>query len=99
MYVLKQIAPLLLSLLHKSTSVKQTPAKDIVSSVHQCIHYTNKIVKLLGISSIQCVSCNPSTPFCATGCQNALDYQYVACEGVCLPDGFFFDPGFNRIEF
>lgn len=29
---------------------------------------------------------------CPDGCQNRIDTMYVACDGVCLPDGYFFDP-------
>jgi len=74
-------------------AVKQTPAAEISHSVHQCIHYTNKISKLLDEQGKQCLQCDPTHPVCDPVCQNAVDYQYVACLGVCLPDGFYFNPG------
>ncbi len=86
---------LLFLYIHSTLAVKQTPKKDIIESVHQCIHYTNKVNKLLSEQGKQCLSCDPTKPteFCDPACQYALDYQYVACEGICLPDGFYFNPG------
>ena len=75
--------------------VKQTPVDDIEPSVHQCVHYTRKVTKLYTLNDppLRCVMCDPTSPFCNPLCQKWIDYQFAACRGVCLPDGFFFDAG------
>ena len=83
---------LLFSIKH-SIAANQPPTSKIIASVHQCIHYSNKVMKLATELNppVICLKCDPTTPFCDPLCQNALNYQYAACHGVCLPDGFFFD--------
>ena len=75
--------------------VKQTPVDEIEPSVHQCVHYTRKVTKLHSLNDppLRCVMCDPTTSFCNPLCQKWLNYQFAACRGVCLPDGFFFDAG------
>jgi len=36
--------------------------------------------------------CDPTTPVCAVGCQGLVDELFKDCNGVCLPDGYFYDP-------
>ena len=75
--------------------VKQTPVDEIEPSVHQCVHYTRKVTKLYTLNDppLRCVMCDPTTSFCNPICQKWVDYQFAACRGVCLPEGFFFDAG------
>ena len=79
--------------------VKQTPVDQIEASVHQCVHYTRKVTKLqteIDPPTI-CVGCDPTTPFCDPLCQKWIEYQFAACNGVCLPDGFFFDASKSKL--
>ena len=77
--------------------VKQTPVDEIEPSVHQCVHYTRKVTKLYTLNDppLRCVMCDPTTSFCNPICQKWVDYQFAACQGVCLPEGFFFDAGIH----
>ncbi len=39
-----------------------------------------------------CMSCDPAVPDCFYDCQPLIDLMYKVCDGVCLPDGYYFDP-------
>ena len=39
-----------------------------------------------------CISCEPTRQACPRGCQPLINQLYVACDGVELPDGWYFDP-------
>lgn len=39
----------------------------------------------------QCMSCNPTSDICPGTCQQLVDNLYWSCEGITLPDGFYFD--------
>lgn len=45
-----------------------------------------------GSTAISCMSCDPTHGSCYDKCQNKVNYLYYACDGICLPDGYFFDP-------
>mmetsp|Transcript_10901 Transcript_10901/g.14194 ORF Transcript_10901/g.14194 Transcript_10901/m.14194 type:complete len:154 (+) Transcript_10901:249-710(+) len=45
-----------------------------------------------GSTTLSCMSCRPASGTCASGCQNLIDLMYVRCDGVILPDGFYYDP-------
>ena len=66
---------------------------EIKPDSHQCIHYTNKIRKANGWGNTvgACMNCITARPKCYGDCQTQLDLVKTACEGVCLPDGYFFD--------
>lgn len=66
---------------------------EIKADPHQCIHYTNKIRKANGWGNTvgACMNCITARPKCYADCQAQLDLVKTACEGVCLPDGYFFD--------
>jgi hypothetical protein len=36
--------------------------------------------------------CDPTLNVCPVGCQGLVNELFKDCEGVCLPDGYFFDP-------
>ena len=38
------------------------------------------------------MGCDPARPDCAIGCQNLIDSMYIKCDGVCMPDGYYYDP-------
>ena len=59
----------------------------------ECIAATRKVYKAGdGSTPGSCMSCDPTYPFCAKGCQKLIDNLYHICDGVCLPDGYYFDP-------
>ena len=68
---------------------------EIKADPHQCIHYTNKIRKNNGWGNTvgACMNCIAARPECYSDCQDQLELVKKACEGVCLPDGYFFDAG------
>lgn len=80
-----------LLLIEDSSCVKQTPASELEQTVHQCVHYSRKIAKLVTEQDVICLQCDPTKPACDPICQQYIDFQFAACHGVCLPDGFFFD--------
>jgi hypothetical protein len=63
-------------------------------NIHRCVWAGNKLRKAGDGSTIEsCSSCDPARPECAPGCQELIDTIYRACDGICLPDGYYFDPG------
>lgn len=66
---------------------------EIKPDPHQCIHYTNKIRKNNGWGNTvgACMNCITARPLCYADCQDQLELVKTACNGVCLPDGYFFD--------
>eukprot|EP01039_Chlorochromonas_danica_P001100 gene1100-1195_t len=38
------------------------------------------------------MGCDPTYPTCAEGCQDLVKRVYYRCDGVCLPNGYYFDP-------
>jgi hypothetical protein len=54
---------------------------------------TNKLRKMGdGSTDSSCMDCNPALPECFIDCQERIDIMYRNCQGVCLPDGYYFDP-------
>lgn len=54
---------------------------------------TNKVRKAGdGTTANSCMGCRPTKPECSAGCQDLIDNMYLRCDGVCLPNGYFFDP-------
>jgi hypothetical protein len=45
------------------------------------------------------MACDPAIPDCAPGCQGLIDKIYYDCDGICLPDGYYYDPGEQYIRF
>lgn len=39
-----------------------------------------------------CIVCEPTNELCPEGCQKLLDFFFKVCDGVCLPETYFFDP-------
>ena len=63
---------------------------------HQCIHATRKLGKNGdGSTDSSCMHCDPAIEFCYFNCQELIDQMYEACDGVCLPDGYYFDASFT----
>mmetsp|Transcript_2316 Transcript_2316/g.3557 ORF Transcript_2316/g.3557 Transcript_2316/m.3557 type:complete len:99 (+) Transcript_2316:130-426(+) len=63
------------------------------ANTHECVRATRKIANRGdGTTVNSCMSCDPTYGVCPDGCQNKIDKMYYACDGVCLPDGYFFDP-------
>lgn len=46
-----------------------------------------------GSTPTSCMSCNPALPTCYGICQVLIDQYYLFCDDVCLPEGYYFDPG------
>ena len=42
----------------------------------------------------QCIGCEPVQTVCPSDpdCQTSIDSMYLNCEGVALPDGYYYDP-------
>jgi hypothetical protein len=38
------------------------------------------------------MGCDPTYPTCSSGCQDLVEKIYYRCDGICLPNGYFFDP-------
>jgi hypothetical protein len=63
---------------------------------HQCIHATRKLGKNGdGSTESSCMHCDPAIEFCYFNCQELIDQMYESCDGVCLPDGYYFDASFT----
>ena len=57
---------------------------------------TNKLRKSGDGSTItSCYGCDPAQPVCSVGCQDLIDTVYYVCDGVTMPDGYYFDPTFQ----
>ena len=39
-----------------------------------------------------CMACDPTQSRCPKKCQSKVNSLYTKCDGVRMPDGFFFDP-------
>ncbi len=39
-----------------------------------------------------CWGCDPTIGTCVLNCQQLINTLYSDCDGVCLPDGYYFDP-------
>lgn len=44
------------------------------------------------------MNCDPALPECYFSCQELIGKMYIACDSVCLPDGYFFDPSKNYLK-
>ena len=44
-----------------------------------------------------CMMCDPTYATCPIGCQALVDKLYRNCNGVCMPDGYYFDPSKYKI--
>mmetsp|Transcript_3244 Transcript_3244/g.4724 ORF Transcript_3244/g.4724 Transcript_3244/m.4724 type:complete len:149 (-) Transcript_3244:137-583(-) len=69
---------------------QQCEAGCDASSNSECISILEDISVRTGTQ--QCMSCQPAKATCASGCQTQIDQMYIYCDGVELPDGFYFDP-------
>ena len=67
------------------TAAKYTP------NVHRCVHRTTKLSKQTA-QGTPCFNCDPALNECPVGCQQVIDDVYHMCNGICLPDGYYFDP-------
>ena len=76
--------------LHSTAAVYKKPK---VSS-EKCVHAINVIRDRTDAfkNDLACVGCDPANEACAPGCQVLVDKLYVACDGVSLPDGLYYDP-------
>lgn len=45
-----------------------------------------------GSTEGSCMQCDPTQDVCPVGCQALVNHLFQDCAGVCLPDGYFFDP-------
>ncbi len=67
------------------------------AGIHQCVHASRKLSKYgNGTTPESCMMCDPTYATCPVGCQKLVDALYANCQGVCLPDGYFFDPSTNQ---
>jgi hypothetical protein len=64
------------------------------NNTNYCIFIETRSVAAAGDGSTpgSCMSCDPTRPVCAHNCQAKINDMYYACDGVCLPDGYYFDP-------
>ena len=75
-------------------SLAGKPATQYPPTVHRCVHSTTKLAKQTAGGN-PCFNCDPATNECNPGCQILIDGLYHVCSGMCLPDGYFFDPESN----
>ena len=42
-----------------------------------------------------CISCSPTRPvnYCHSACQDYINKVYAYCNGICLPENFYYTPG------
>lgn len=45
-----------------------------------------------GTTSTSCAGCDPALDVCFPSCQGYIKNVYFDCDGVCLPEGYYFDP-------
>jgi hypothetical protein len=58
-----------------------------------CFSASRKLAKTgKGDTVKSCMQCDPTHPYCAPGCQKLVTAVYWECDGVCIPDGYYFDP-------
>ena len=67
------------------------PATKFPPSVHRCVHSATKLAKQTKADN-PCMNCDPAADQCNPGCQVLIDGLYHVCSGMCLPDGYYFDP-------
>ena len=67
------------------------PAAKYTPNVHRCVHRTTKLSKQTA-QGTPCYNCDPALNECPVGCQQVIDDVYHMCNGICLPDGYYFDP-------
>lgn len=61
--------------------------------VHQCVHVVTKLAKYGDGSTVgSCMGCDPAVPYCDLLCKPIVQKLFYQCKGICLPDGYFFDP-------
>jgi hypothetical protein len=44
-----------------------------------------------GSTPISCFYCDPARESCSKGCQSKIKDLYYDCDGVSLPDGYYYD--------
>ena len=79
----------------KPTSTYQKPevlAKECLMSIAAIDDFASELQNQKG--ERQCIGCFPVQRACPADpdCQSAIDTLYRTCEGVTLPDGYYFDP-------
>ena len=57
------------------------------ADANSCVSVTRKMQN----SDTTCLMCDPTYEFCGGKCQQLIDNVYTGCDGVCLPDGFYYD--------
>ena len=73
------------------------------ADVHHCIHSVRKVGKgndnTIGDGSTpnSCFACDPTLSECPEGCRGLILDVFNYCNGICLPDGYFFDRSNNCI--
>mmetsp|Transcript_29725 Transcript_29725/g.32355 ORF Transcript_29725/g.32355 Transcript_29725/m.32355 type:complete len:136 (+) Transcript_29725:16-423(+) len=66
---------------------------DGKGSVHECVKATQALATTGdGTDSTSCAGCDPALDSCYTTCQGYIKNVYFDCDGVCLPEGYYFDP-------
>ena len=50
-----------------------------------------------GSTSTSCFYCDPARPRCSKGCQGRIDDLYFDCDGVSLPDGYYYDENAGNV--
>ena len=61
----------------------------------KCINTARKLKEIKKYDytkSKTCMACDPTRDWCPHGCQDIVDKLYVQCDGVAMPDGWYFDP-------
>ena len=67
------------------------PATAFPPTVHRCVHSATKLAKQTTAGN-PCMYCDPASDQCNSGCQLLIDGLYHVCAGICLPDGYYYDP-------
>lgn len=78
------------------TTYKKPPvlAKDCLTAI-AAINDFNLLPQNTAVgANRQCIGCEPVQTVCPSDpdCQTAIDRMYLNCEGVTLPDGYYYDP-------
>jgi len=70
------------------------------ATVKKCIAISNYLATFGdGSTSTSCMGCDPALPECTSPCQSVVDDLYTDCDGICLPDGYYYDPCKTSLSF
>lgn len=82
---------IILVILLKINLIQASKKQNIVKN---CVMASMDLAKLGdGSTPSSCMACDPTLPTCYGFCQALIDKLYYFCDDVCLPDGYYFDPG------